>query len=124
MTYRKVPLVRGNAEYVAALARVGELMRESTEIDDLVNAIIKYEGKHFPIDCPTAIEAVKFRIDQMGIRTADIVHIFGSRAKVSEVLSGKRPLTLKMMTSLHRELGIPAGVLLGAAGACTDGGNA
>jgi len=71
-----------------------------------------YESKRFSSSLPDPIEAIKFRMDQQNLAQRDLVPYIGSRSKVSEVLSGKRPLTLSMMRALHANLGIPAKVLL------------
>ena len=67
----------------------------------------KYEQEHYPIEAPNPIEAIKFRMEQMNLKQADIAPLFGGKTRVSEVLNGKRNLTLKMITLLNRYLGIP-----------------
>ena len=84
---------------------------------DLVEA---YERKHVPIDYPSPIAAIEFRMDQVGLTPRDLVPFIGSRAKVSEVLSGKRPITMPMARALHEHLGIPAEALLQEPGAAAD----
>jgi len=71
-----------------------------------------YEARHVPIGYPSPIEAIRFRMEQGGLSPRDLVPFLGSRAKVSEILSGKRPLTMQMARALHANLGIPADVLL------------
>jgi HTH-type transcriptional regulator / antitoxin HigA len=63
-------------------------------------------------DWPGPIEAIRFRMDQAGLMARDLIPMLGSRAKVSEVLSGKRSLTLQMIRAIHEHLRIPAEVLL------------
>ena len=75
-----------------------------------------YEEIHESIDPPDPIEAIKFRMEQDGLRQRDLVDIIGSRARVSEVLNRKRNLTLPMIRSLHEKLNIPADVLIQAVG--------
>ncbi len=105
-------------DYAAALARVEVLMdmdrlpAEDDELDVLATLVEVYEDKHYPMDAPDPIEAVKFRMQQLGMKQSDLAPIFGSRAKASEILSGKRDLTLKMIRALHSHLGIPAEVLI------------
>ncbi|ANK83369.1 MAG: hypothetical protein TEF_08535 [Rhizobiales bacterium NRL2] len=111
--------IRDDADYDAALARIDCLMDatdgspERDELDVLTTLVEVYEDEHYPIDLPTPIEAIQFRMEQANLSQADLVPYFGSRAKVSEVLSGKRTLTLKMIRALNTHLGIPADVLIG-----------
>jgi HTH-type transcriptional regulator / antitoxin HigA len=81
---------------------------------ELLAALIEiYDEKHAPIPPPDPIEAIRFRMEQEDLRPQDLVPLLGSRSRVSEVLNGKRPLTLTMIRRLHQSLGIPAEVLLG-----------
>ncbi len=80
---------------------------EGEEVALLSLLVEKYEQEHFPIQAPTPIEAIKFRMDQMNLKQVDIAPLFGGKTRVSEVLHGKRSLTLKMITLLNRYLGIP-----------------
>jgi HTH-type transcriptional regulator/antitoxin HigA len=72
-----------------------------------------HEEKAFPMDKPDPVEAIRFRMQQKGLKPTDLVPFLGSRSRVSEVLSGRRNLSLKMIRALVRGLGIPADVLLG-----------
>ncbi len=72
----------------------------------------KYEQEHYLIEAPNPIEAIKFRMEQMNLKQADIAPLFGGKTRVSEVLLGKQPLTLKMITLLNRYLGIPLELLV------------
>ena len=114
----EVKPIRTDADYAAALARVDELMDaesgtpEGEELDVLVDLVELYESKHVPMEPPSPIAALEFRMDQAGLEPRDLVPYIGSRAKVSEVLSGKRAITMPMARALHRHLGIPADVLL------------
>jgi HTH-type transcriptional regulator/antitoxin HigA len=111
--------IRSDADYDAALARVDHLMASPStrdardELDVLATLIEVYEEAHFPIDLPSPVEAIQFRMEQANLSQADLAPYIGSRAKVSEVLSGKRTLTLKMIRALNAHLGIPAEVLIG-----------
>jgi HTH-type transcriptional regulator/antitoxin HigA len=78
-------------------------------------AVAAPSTKHFPIELPTPVEAIRFRMEQAGLEPRDLEPYIGSRGKVSEVLSGKQPLTLTMIRALHKHLGIPAEVLVGDA---------
>jgi HTH-type transcriptional regulator/antitoxin HigA len=77
-------------------------------LDVLVALVEAYERKHYPFDLPDPIEAIKFRMEQMGLTAKDLEPMIGRRNRVYEVLNRKRPLTLRMAWRLHCELGIPA----------------
>ena len=110
--------IRSETDYDAALARIHELMDtepgspEGDELDVLVDLVELYESKHVRMEYPSPLAAIEFRMDQAGLAPGDLVPFIGSRAKVSEVLSGKRAITMPMARALHEHLGIPAGVLL------------
>lgn len=110
--------IRSERDHEAALARISELMDteadgpEGDELDVLVGLVELYEAKQVPMGYPDPIAAIKFRMEQSGLRPADLAPFIGSRAKVSEVLSGKRAITMWMARALHEHLGIPADVLL------------
>ncbi len=111
-------VIKNEQEYEAALARIDQLMDaapgtpEGDELELLATLVEAYEDKHFPIGLPDPISAIRFRMEQAGLKQQDLVPYIGSRSKVSEVLAGKRPLSLKMIRALHHGLGIPAEVLL------------
>jgi len=111
-------VIKTEAEYRSALARFEKLLEADEEhraYDDmeLLSVLIeKYEDEHYPIDPPDPIEAIKFRMEQDGLTQKDLIPYIGSRSKVSEVLSGKRELTLAMIRALNKHLGIPAEVLI------------
>jgi HTH-type transcriptional regulator/antitoxin HigA len=113
-----VRLVKTEADYEAALARVADLMDAAAgtpagdELEHLAMVIEAYEEQHHPIELPDPISAIQFRMEQEGLTNKDLVPYIGSSAKVSEVLSGKRDLTLSMIRALHKHLGIPAEVLI------------
>jgi HTH-type transcriptional regulator/antitoxin HigA len=112
-------LIKTRQEYRAALRRVEEIMDaqpgtvEGDELELLAAIIEIYEEKHAPVPPPDPIEAIRFRMEQDQLRPQDLIPLLGSRSRVSEVLNGKRPLTLTMIRRLHQSLGIPAEVLLG-----------
>jgi HTH-type transcriptional regulator / antitoxin HigA len=114
----KTKLIKTQREYRAALRRVEELMdaRPGTAAGDeleLLAALVEiYEEEHYPIPPPNPIEAIRFRMEQENLKPQDLIPFLGSRSRVSEVLNGKRPLTLTMIRRLHAGLGIPAEVLL------------
>lgn len=111
-------VIKTEAEYNAALKRFEILLEpdeDNRSMDDLelLSVLIeKYEDEHYPIDPPDLIEAIKFRMEQAGLSQKDLIPYIGSRSRVSEVLSGKRELTLAMIRSLNTHLGIPAEVLI------------
>jgi len=80
---------------------------EGEELELLSLLVENYEREHYPIEAPNPIEAIKFRMEQMNLKQIDVAPLFGGKTRVSEVLNGKRPLTLKMITLLNRYLGIP-----------------
>jgi len=82
-------------------------------LEILVTLVDAYEAKHHPIDPPDPIDAVRFRMEQMGLTRSDLTGIIGSRARVSEVLNRKRPLTVAMIVRLREKLGISADILIG-----------
>ena len=110
--------IRSETDCDAALARIFELMDtepdspKGDEFDVLVDLVELYESKHVPMGYANPIAAIEFRMDQAGLRPRDLVSFIGSRAKVSEILSGKRAITMAMARALHEHLGIPADVLL------------
>ena len=110
--------IRTEQDYEAALARADQLMDaelgtpEGEELDVLVDLIEAYESRHVPMGYPSPVEAIEFRMEQGGLTPRDLVPFIGSRAKVSEVLAGKRAITMPMARALHQHLGIPAEVLL------------
>jgi HTH-type transcriptional regulator/antitoxin HigA len=116
-------LIKNEKDYDAALARIEQLMdakADTAEMDELelLTALVEiYEDQHFPISPPDPVDAIKFRMEQLGLAEKDLVPYIGTKSKVSEILNGKRPLTLTMMRSLNKGLGISAEVLLREPGA-------
>lgn len=111
MTSTIKPL-KTDADYRAALERIAVLMELEDELSILSVLVAAWEAEHFPTSPPDPIEAIKFRMEQQNLKQADLVPYIGSRSKVSEVLAGKRNLSLAMRIRLHRDLGIPASSLL------------
>jgi len=87
---------------------------EGDELEILVMLIENYEDKHFPIGFPDPIEAIKFRMEQLGYNQADLSKVIGLKSRTSEILNKKRKLTLGMIRKLHNALNIPTDVLLQA----------
>ena len=110
--------IRTDADLEAALSRIEQIIdaeagsREEAELDALVELVGSYEAERFPKELPDPIAAIEFRLEQAGLERKDLIPYIGSRAKVAEVLSGKRTLTPSMAQSLHQGLGIPVEALL------------
>jgi len=110
--------IRTQRDYRQALKEVETLMEarrntpEGDRLDVLVTLIEAWEGKHYPMDLPDPIEAIKYHMEQRGLSPRDLVPFIGSRNRVHEVLNRKRSLTLKMISRLHEGLGIPAESLI------------
>jgi len=110
--------IRTKADYKAALKMITSLLdapvgsREAGMLEVLSLLVEAYEEEHHPIDPPDPIEAIKFRMEQMGITRHDLEPYLGSRARVSEVLNRKRPLSVEMIRRLNAGLGIPAEILI------------
>lgn len=121
MSYELHP-IRTDEDYRAALKAAEAFFDAPQEPDPdseagayleaLVTLIEAYERKHYPIDPPTPIEAIKFRMEQEGLTVKDLEPLIGQSNRVYEVLANKRPLTLRMIRNLHQELAIPAEVLI------------
>jgi len=112
--------IKNKKQYQNALVKIYNLMQKnlkpgSTEADelDVLSILVEaYEKEHYIIESPTALEAVKFRLEQLGMKTSDLRHYLGYRSRVSEIMSGKRKFSLKMLKTLHNKLGVPAESLL------------
>ncbi len=110
--------IKTKADHRAALKAVERLMsarqgtRDGERLDLLVTLVEAYERKHFPMELPDPIGAIRFAMEQKGLTAKDLVPMIGQVNRVYEVLNGKRPLTLQMIRRLHRELGIPAESLI------------
>ena len=110
--------IRNNKEYQNALIRLEEIFNakagtnEGDELEVLSILIDTYEKEHFPIDPPDPIEAIKFRMDQLGIKQKDLANIVGFKSRVSEIINKKRKLSLSMIRKLHHQLNIPTEVLI------------
>jgi HTH-type transcriptional regulator/antitoxin HigA len=108
-----IKAIKTEDDYNQALRRLENIFHapvESNEGDEaeiLSILIEKYEDEHYPIDAPDPIKAIKFRMEQMGINNKQLADIIGYKSRVSEIFSGKRKLTLKMIRNLHEKLNIP-----------------
>lgn len=114
----KTKLLKTEQEYNEACERIYTLIHSTEnaiapdsakgeEIQLLSLLVEKYEQEHYPVEAPNPVDAIRFRMEQMRLKQADIAPLFGGPTRVSEVLNGKRSLTLKMITLLNRYLGIP-----------------
>ena len=120
----KTKILKTEQEYNEACERIYELIHssensvepdspEGEEMELLSLLVEKYEQENYRLEAPSPIESIKFRMEQMNLNQNDIAPLFGGKTRVSEVLNGKRALTLKMITLLNRYLGIPLESLIG-----------
>ncbi len=111
-------IIKSEEDYNIALNRIEEIFDakpgtpEFDEMELLVKLVEIYEDEKYPISSPDPISAIKFRMEQQGLKSKDLIPYIGSKSKVSEVLSGKRALSLNMIRKLNAGLGIPAEVLI------------
>lgn len=113
-------LIKTELHYDNALERLYELMQkdirdgsdEEAEFEILTLLIKEYERINHPIEPPHPIEAIKFRLDQLGMKESDLNRILGNRSRKSDILSGRRKLSLSMIRALHQKLNIPAETLI------------
>jgi HTH-type transcriptional regulator/antitoxin HigA len=121
----RIQPVRTEADHDAAVARITQLMGAepgtgaSDELEVLITLVDAYEAQHYPMDTPDPVTIIKFQMEQQGLTRRDLEPMIGSRARVSEVLTGKRALTLPMIRRLHAGLGIPVDLLVGLSPAPT-----
>ena len=114
----KATIIKTEKQYNEAIERIDELFdakpntKEFDELELLAMLVDAYEDKHYHIEAPTPIEAIKFRMEQQGLKRTDLIPFLGTRSRVSEILSGKRKLTVNMMRNLYQNLGVPAESLL------------
>jgi HTH-type transcriptional regulator/antitoxin HigA len=110
--------IRTEKDYNAALKEAEQLFNAAPEspegdrLDILATLIEAYEEKHYRIPLPDPVEAILYYIESRGLSRRDLAPFIGSRARVSEILNRKRPLTIGMIRKLHRGLGIPGEVLI------------
>ncbi len=112
---------------MAVVGETSEASSEADELEVLATLVEAYEAARFPVAAPDPVEAIRFRMEQAGLRQKDLVPFIGAPSRVSEVLSGSRPLTVEMIRRLHEGLGIPLRSLVGTAvgaGAGTEAGTA
>ncbi|PHS39590.1 MAG: transcriptional regulator [Sulfurovum sp.] len=111
-------ILKEKSDYEAALSRIDTIFdaqpntEEGDEFELLALLIDNYEKEHHTIELPHPIEAIKFRMDQMGLKQKDLVSCFGDKSKVSDVLNLKRKLNLNYIRNLHQKLHIPLEALV------------
>lgn len=113
--------IRTEADYKTALKEVAALMEsdpalgtpDGDRLDVLVTLIQAFEARHYAIDLPDPIEAIKFRMEQQDLKPKDLEPMIGRSNRVYEILNRKRPLTMSMVRKLHTGLGISAECLIG-----------
>lgn len=118
-----IKVIKNDAELDVAMDRLETLAmtnpeptgKIAEEMELLSLVIADYENKHYPIDKPTAVEAIRFIMEQRGLKVKDIAPCFGSTARAYAVLSGSRNLSLNMIRRLHETFHIPADCLIGTA---------
>ena len=112
--------IKTKRDHARALKDIENLMAakrngpEGDRLDVLVTLVEAWEAKHYPLDLPDPVVAIRYHMEQSGLAAKDLVPYIGSRNRVYEVLNRKRPLTLKMIWRLHNGLGIPAESLIKA----------
>jgi HTH-type transcriptional regulator / antitoxin HigA len=114
--------IKTKTDHRAALAEIDRLTAGDREpakataaadrLDVLVTLVHDYEARHYPIEPPDPIEAIKFRMEQAGLARRDLEAAIGGNGRVSEILNRRRPLTLQMIRRLHDLFGIPAESLI------------
>ena len=114
----EVKPIKTDADYRAALQDIETLMTarpdspEGEKLDVLATLVEAYERKHYPLELPDPVAAIKFEMEQKGLTAKDLVPMIGRKNRVYEVLNRKRSLTLKMIWRLHEQLGMPAESLI------------
>jgi len=114
----KAKVIKTEAQHEATLARIERIFdakpgtAKGDELELLVLLVEAYEDSAYPIDLPDPIAALRFRMEQEGLKPRDLIPYIGSKSKVSEVLSGRRPLSLRMIRKLVTGLNFPAAVAL------------
>ena len=112
--------IKTEADYNQALKRLDQIFdakpgtAEGDELEVLGILVDRYENEHFPIGMPDPIEAIKFRMEQLGYNQNDLAKVVGLKSRASEILNKKRKLSLEMIRSLHEKMKIPTEVLIQA----------
>jgi HTH-type transcriptional regulator / antitoxin HigA len=110
--------IRTEQDYEYAMSEIEKLWgarsgtAEGDRLDVLATLVDSYESHRFPMDPPDPIDAIKFRMEQQRLKRKDLEGIIGTRARIAEVLDGKRSLSIAMIRRLHAKFGIPAEILI------------
>ena len=110
--------IRTEEDYRKALKRLEEIFdapkgtKQGDELEILSILIENYEKENFPIDMPDPIEAIKFRMEQLGMKQKDLAEVIGYKSRTSEILNKKRKLTVKMIRNISQKLNIPTDILI------------
>jgi HTH-type transcriptional regulator/antitoxin HigA len=110
--------IKSGADYKNALKRLEEIFeapigtKESDEADILGLMVDEYEKRHYPIEAPDPIEAIKIRMEEMQLKQVDLVDVIGGKSRVSEVLNRKRKLTIEMIRNLTKRLSLSSDLLI------------
>lgn len=113
-----IKLIKNDTDYQKALKRLEEIFdakigtSESDEADILGLMVDEYENKHFPIEAPDPIEAIKIRMEDLNLKQSDLAEALGGKNRVSEILNRKRRLTLEMIRNLSKKLNLSPGLLI------------
>jgi len=113
-----IELIKTEADYHKALQRLEEIFDakigsiESDEADILALLIDQYEEKHFHIDAPDPIEAIKIRMEDMQLKQTDLIGLIGGKSRVSEIMNRKRKLTVEMIRNLTQKLNLSPALLI------------
>lgn len=116
----EIKVIRNEDEHKAALAEIERLWdaaEGSAEwdcVETLAVLVEDYESERFPAWTVTPVEAIKFQMDQKGLKRKDLEPMIGSRGRVAEIMNGRRPLTIQMIRALSKHLSIPADLLIAA----------
>src|SRR5690606_35200607 len=116
----KIKPIKTKKDYEFAMQRLEKIFDakpgtpDGDELEVLGILIEKYENDHYPIDFPDPIEAIKFRMEQLGYSQNDLAEVVGLKSRASEILNKKRKLSLEMIRQLHNHLNIPTKVLIQA----------
>jgi len=114
----KPKVIKNEREHRAAIKRIEALWdapvgsRQAEELETWAVLVESYENEKFPFEAPDPVEAIKFRMEQLGLKPAQLAKVLGGKSRVSEVLNGKRAISTTMMRNLYRDLHIPAESLL------------
>ena len=114
----KIRPIYTNNDYDKALERLEDIVdakmgtKQGDELEILTILIEKYEKEIYPIEMPDPIEAIKFRMEQLGMKQKDLAEVMGFKSRVSEILNRKRKLTIDMIRNLNQKLNIPSEVLI------------